>query len=134
MAVIKRDGTKERFDRQKLLRGLGRAANKRPVSDAQLEDIADSVAAELRGQGPNVRADEIGELALRELASFDPVTAIQFASVYRRFEDLDDLEAEVKRLKRQAAVPSGTRSIIPSPRATVRGHEGNKRRSHAEQP
>ncbi len=135
VTVLKRDGTRERFDRQKLLRGLGRAANKRPVSDEQLERLADSIAAELRGQGTEAGAEKIGELALRGLASLDPVTAIQFASVYRRFEDLDDLEAEVARLKRQAGVPSETRSTIPSPRATVRGHgQGNKRRGHAEQP
>ena len=135
LTVIKRDGTRERFDRQKLLRGLGRAANKRPVSDEQLEDLADSIAAQLRGHGARAGADEIGEMALRGLASIDPVTAIQFASVYRRFEDLDDLEAEVARLKRQRAVPSGSASNILSPRATVREQgEGNKRRGHAEQP
>ena len=135
LTVVKRDGTKERFDRQKLLRGLGRAANKRPVSDEQLESLADSIAVQLRGHGAQAGADEIGEMALRGLASIDPVTAIQFASVYRRFEDLDDLEAEVARLKRQRAVPSGSESNISSPRATVRDHgEGNKRRRHAEQP
>lgn len=133
LTVVKRDGSKERFDRQKLLRGLGRAANKRPVSDEQLEALADSVASQLRGHGPEAGADQIGELALRGLASIDPVTAIQFASVYRRFEDLDDLEAEVARLKRQGAIPSGSASNISSPRATVREPgEGNKRRSHAE--
>ena len=134
VTVVKRDGTRERFDRQKLLRGLGRAANKRPISDDQLEVLADSIAAELRGHGPDAGAEEIGELALRGLASLDPVTAIQFASVYRRFADLDELEAEIKRLKRQAAVPSETPSNIPSPRPTVREQgEGNKRRGHAEQ-
>jgi len=133
VTVVKRDGTRERFDRQKLLRGLGRAANKRPVSDDQLEGLADSIAAQLRGQGPVAGAEEIGELALHGLASLDPVTAIQFASVYRRFADLDELEAEVKRLRRQVAVPSETPSNIPSPRATVRAQgEGNKRRAHAE--
>jgi transcriptional repressor NrdR len=135
VTVVKRDGTRERFDRQKLLRGLSRAANKRPVSDEQLEGLADSIAAELRNQGPDAGAEEIGELALRGLASLDPVTAIQFASVYRRFEDLDELEAEVKRLRHQVTVPSETRSNIPSPRATVRDQgEGNRRSGNAEQP
>lgn len=135
LTVVKRDGSRERFDRQKLLRGLGRAANKRPVSDEQLEDLADSIATQLRGHGPQAGAEEIGEMALRGLASIDPVTAIQFASVYRRFEDLDDLEAEVARLKRETAVPSGSASNILSPRAMVREQgEGNKRRGHAEQP
>lgn len=137
VTVVKRDGTRQRFDRQKLVRGLGRAANKRPVSEQQLEELADSIAAELRSGGPEARAEEIGELALRGLAAIDPVTAIQFASVYRQFANLEELEAEVGRLKRQASVPSGSRSNIPSPRATVRDHgEGHerKRRGHAEQP
>ena len=137
ITVVKRDGARERFDRQKLVRGLGRAANKRPVSDAQLEDLADSIASELGARGSEARAEEIGELALRGLAALDPVTAIQFASVYRQFADLDELEAEVRRLKRQATVPSGSRGNIPSPRATVRDQgEGHKRKrsSHAEQP
>jgi transcriptional repressor NrdR len=134
VTVIKRDGSRERFDRQKLLRGLERAANKRPISEVELEGLADSIATEVRGHGPEADAEEIGELALHGLAQLDPVTAIQFASVYRNFEDLDDLEAEVKRLKRRAKVPSGTRSNIPSPRATVREQgQGNKRRGHAEQ-
>jgi len=99
--VVKRDGSRERFDRQKLLRGLSRAAGGRPVSDEQLEALADSIAASLRGRGPEVAAEEIGELCLRGLAALDPVTAIQFASVYRKFEDLDELEAEIRRLKLQ---------------------------------
>ena len=66
--VVKRDGTKERFDRQKLLRGLVRATNNRPVTEEQLDELADRVAAGVRGLGPEVEAERIGELALRELA------------------------------------------------------------------
>jgi transcriptional repressor NrdR len=133
VTVIKRDGTRERFDRQKLLRGLERAANKRPVSEEELEGLADSIASEVRTGGPEAEAEEIGELALHGLASIDPVTAIQFASVYRHLEDLDELEAEVKRLKRRVKVPSETRSNIPSPRATVGEQtQGTKGRGHAD--
>src|SRR3954464_9543859 len=81
--VVKRDGDRERFDRQKLLRGLVRAANKRPVSDEQLEGLVDSIAAEFRRAGAQVEAEQIGDRAERGLARFDPVSAIQFASVYR---------------------------------------------------
>ncbi len=99
LTVLKRDGRHERFDRQKLLRGLSRAANKRPVSDERLEALADSIAREARDAGREVQAERIGELALRGLARLDPVTAILFASVYRQFADLGELEAEVRRLK-----------------------------------
>ena len=97
--VIKRDGSTQRFDRRKLLRGLVRAAGGRPVGGEQLEGLADSIAAEIRRGGPEVKAERIGDLAERGLARLDPVTAIQFASVYRRLSDLDELEAAVRRLR-----------------------------------
>ena len=101
VTVVKRDGTTEPFDRQKLLRGLVRAANKRPVTEEQLDELADRIAAGVRGQGREVKAERIGELALRGLAGLDPVTAILFASVYRQFADLSELEAEVRRLREE---------------------------------
>ena len=103
--VVKRDGRRERFDRQKLLRGLVRATNNRPVTEEQLDALADRVAAGVRGLGPEVQAERIGELALRELAGFDPVSAILFASVYRQFADLSELEAEVRRLREEPVPP-----------------------------
>ena len=99
--VLKRNGTKQRFDRRKLLRGLVRAAGGRPVAGEQLEALADSIAAAVRRAGPEVEASMIGDLAERGLARLDPVTAIQFASVYRRLEDLDELEAVVRRLREE---------------------------------
>ncbi len=100
MTVVKRDGSRERFDRQKLLRGLARAAGGRPVSEEQLESIADWVAREVRVSG-EVEAGHVGDLAERGLARVDPVSAIQFASVYRNLADLDELEAVVRRFKEE---------------------------------
>jgi len=97
--VVKRDGTTQRFDRRKLLRGLVRAAGGRPVGGEQLEGLADSIAAEVRRGGATVTAEQIGDLAERGLARLDPVTAIQFASVYRRIADLGELEAVVRKLR-----------------------------------
>jgi transcriptional repressor NrdR len=133
--VVKRDGTKERFDRQKLLRGLSRAAGGRPVTDEQLEGLADSIALSLRGRGPEAAAEDIGELCLRGLASIDPVTAIQFASVYRKFEDLDELEAEIRRRKLQDGPgPSDPdRNIGLSP-SGGHGESTDQRRGHVRQP
>jgi transcriptional repressor NrdR len=99
VTVLKRDGRRERFDSQKLLGGLERAANKRPVSSEQLEDLSESIAAAVRRGGPEVEASQIGDLAERGLALIDPVAAIQFASVYRNLADLDELEAVVRRYK-----------------------------------
>jgi transcriptional repressor NrdR len=123
VTVLKRGGRRERFDRQKLLRGLVRSANKRPVSDEQLERLAESIATRVRRGGPEVEAQTIGDLAERGLAVLDPVAAIQFASVYRNLADLDELEAVVRRFKEDplpgsdqlaidAAVPSATQSSM----------------------
>jgi transcriptional repressor NrdR len=99
VTVVKRDGGRERFDRQKLVRGLARAAGGRPVTQEQLEAIAEWVAREVRRGGADVPAEQVGDLAERGLARIDPVSAIQFASVYRNLADLDELEAVVKRFK-----------------------------------
>jgi transcriptional repressor NrdR len=129
--VVKRDGSRQRFDRQKLLRGLGRAANKRPVSDQQLEAVADSIASEVRRGGPEAEASWIGELSLRGLAAVDPVSAIQFASVYRKFENLDELEEEVRRLKRQIGPgPSEPEGNIDRSPSGDHGESRDLRREH----
>ena len=138
--VIKRDGRREPFDRQKLLRGLARAAGGRPVSDEQLEAVAAWIAAEVRREGGEVEAGRIGELAERGLARVDPVSAIQFASVYRNLADLDELEAVVRRFKQdplpgadqlaiEGAVPSDARSNI----GLSREIRSPRRRGHVRQ-
>ena len=99
VSVLKRDGSTERFDREKLLGGLLRAAGKRPVREAELEELAESIASAARRAGAVVRAEQIGDLAERGLARLDPVAAIQFASVYRNLADLEELEAVVRRFK-----------------------------------
>jgi transcriptional repressor NrdR len=139
LTVLKRDGRREQFDRQKLLRGLVRAANKRPVSEAALEELADSIAARVRARGRSeVEASLLGELSLRGLAELDPVTGLLFASVYRNFRDLSELEAELQRIRSEpvagddqlaldqpaSAAPDPSdpaASIDPSPRTPRRG-------------
>ena len=71
------------------------------MSEEQLEELAESIASAARRAGPEVRADQIGDLAERGLARIDPVAAIQFASVYRNLADLDELEAVVRRFKEE---------------------------------
>ena len=130
VTVRKRDGSRERFDRQKLIRGLARAANKRPVSDADLERLGDAIALRVRRIGAEVDAATIGELALRGLVELDPVSAILFASVYRNFGDLSELEAELHRIRAEpvAAEPAAGRSAEPvpsDPSATLGGPAAN---------
>jgi transcriptional repressor NrdR len=96
--IRKRNGGREPFDRAKLLAGLERAAIKRPVEREQLEAVVDRIVAELRSRGGAPSADEVGELALRGLRSLDAVAYVRFASVYRKFGDVAEFEAELRRL------------------------------------
>ena len=137
ITVVKRDGRREQFDRQKLLRGLVRAANKRPVSDAQLEELADSIAARVRRRGPEVDASTLGDLSLRGLVELDPVTGLLFASVYRNFRDLSELEAELERIRSEpvagddqlALDPAASQTPDPSdPAASIGASPSTQRR------
>jgi transcriptional repressor NrdR len=97
--IRKRSGGREPFDRAKLLAGLERAAIKRPIEREQLEAVVDRIIAEVRSRGGEPSADEVGELALRGLRSLDPVAYVRFASVYRKFGDIAEFEAELERLE-----------------------------------
>ena len=136
LAVRKRDGRLEAYDRQKLLGGLLRAATKRPVSVPELEAVAHGIEAQVRRQGGEMEAERIGELALRALIALDRVAAIRFASVYRNFDGLDDFEAELRRLEAQP-VPAPDQLLIgpvvdgADPAAVPSGAEGSIRRSRA---
>jgi transcriptional repressor NrdR len=145
--VSKRDGTREQFDKQKLMRGMLRSTNKRPVEVSDLEDLADKIAGEARRRGGVVDAEWIGERVLRGLARLDRVSALLFASIYRSFDDLADFESELKRLQSEPVLgddqlplvlPSDPRERIgTSPSGTPRGQGGeleSVRRGHAGHP
>jgi transcriptional repressor NrdR len=99
MHLVKRDGRREPFDRDKLLRGLQRAAAKRPIEPERLEEVVTSIEAAVRREGGEAPAEWVGELALGGLARLDRVAAVMFASVYRSIEDLSAFEAELRRLE-----------------------------------
>ena len=99
MHIVKRTGRREPFDRDKLLRGLQRAAAKRPIEPERLDAVVDSIEAEVRRRGGEAPAEWVGELALGGLARLDRVAAVMFASVYRSIEDLSAFEAELRRLE-----------------------------------
>src|SRR4051812_13354383 len=97
LTVIKKDGTRVPFDRQKVLTGLERACYKRPVKLEQLQRIADEVEDEVqRGYDKEVPSQVIGEMVTERLRRLDQVAYVRFASVYRRFKTLDDLVQEAQ--------------------------------------
>jgi len=97
--VIKKDSSRERFERQKLIAGLLKACEKRPVSVAALEAIADRVEATLQERPEKeISTAEIGSFVMQELKRLDKVAYVRFASVYHQFRDINDLMDEVKTL------------------------------------
>src|SRR5919201_1953607 len=99
LSIRKRDGSRQPFDRGKLLAGLERAAIKRPLEREQLEGLVDRIVAELKAAGGTPDAGQVGELALRGLKQLDRVAYVRFASVYRKFEDVGEFESELERLE-----------------------------------
>jgi transcriptional repressor NrdR len=105
LSVIKRDGSRVDFDRTKLLGGLLRALEKRPVTIARAEQAVDDIDSLLRARGqPEVTSKEIGRLATEALRDIDQLAYIRFASVYHSYEDISTLKREVDRLMRQRTV------------------------------
>lgn len=99
LIVIKKEGTREEFSRDKILRGLLRACEKRPVSLNQLEIITAEVERELRNLGVSeVKSEVIGEMVMDKLAKIDEVAYVRFASVYRQFKDINVFIEELKDL------------------------------------
>ena len=97
--VIKKDGTRERFERQKLIAGLLKACEKRPVSVPTIEGVADRVEATLQDRPEKeMSTAEIGALVMEELKRLDKVAYVRFASVYRHFRDISEFMTELKEL------------------------------------
>lgn len=97
--VVKKDGRRELFDRNKILSGLVRATQKRPVGVAALEKIADEVEARLLEKPDReIKSSEIGEMIIKRLYELDEVAYVRFASVYRQFKDVNEFVEEVKGL------------------------------------
>ena len=99
--VVKKDGRRERFDRQKLVNGLLKACEKRPVRVPAVEAIADRVEASLQDKPEReITAEEIGAYVMKELRHLDQVAFVRFASVYRNFRDVDEFKHELNELLR----------------------------------
>ncbi len=100
--VVKKDGRRERFERQKLLNGILKACEKRPISLDKVEKLVDEVESDLRKRDSvEVESKVVGEIAMKKLKTLDKVAYIRFASVYREFEDLDRFEEELEKLQKK---------------------------------
>lgn len=99
LLVVKKDGAREPFDRQKVMRGLVAATVKRGVAIETLEKLIDSIESELRDKGiTEIASQEIGLHVLKRLVDIDKVAYVRFASVYRDFKDVDEFGEELRRL------------------------------------
>jgi len=119
--IVKKDGRREGYDRVKIINGLKRACEKRPVSINTIEAIADSIERSLQERGEKeIVSSVIGEGLMRELHDTDPVAYVRFASVYRSFKDISEfmveLEELIKERKPQAKAANSPKSMDPRQR------------------
>jgi transcriptional repressor NrdR len=112
LVVVKNDGVRQLFNRQKLLSGLLRASEKTTVSSLELERLVSDIERELYACGETeVRSARIGEMAMQRMAGIDEVAYVRFASVYRRFTDIAGFERQLSEIKQQRSVE--TTEIAP---------------------
>lgn len=101
LIVVKKDGRREQFDRKKLLTGIIKACEKRPIPIEKIEKIVDKIEIELRNKDTiEISSKEIGELVIKKLEKLDKVAYIRFASVYREFKNIKEFEKELKNIKK----------------------------------
>ncbi|PCS07746.1 NrdR family transcriptional regulator [Lactococcus plantarum] len=102
LLVIKKDDTREVFNRDKIITGIVRSAQKRPVSSEAIEKTVERVERKIRMLAENeVSSDVVGEYVMEELAELDEITYVRFASVYRSFKDVSDLEELLRNITKK---------------------------------
>jgi transcriptional repressor NrdR len=106
LIVIKNNGQRELFNREKMMAGLYRACEKTPVTSVQIEKTASAIEHALYACGePEVRSVKIGDLVMEQLAGLNDVAYVRFASVYRRFTDIAGFEKELSQIRQHKAAP-----------------------------
>ena len=116
LLIVKRDGRREEFDREKLLAGMRRACEKRPLPAGVIEAAADDIESRLRADGHSELPSRIiGELVMERLRELDHIAYIRFASVYRSFQDIDELKQELAALEAHGNIPAPQLPLIPEP-------------------
>ncbi len=100
IVVVKKDGTRQSYDRSKLLNGMIRACEKRPVSLSQLEKSVDNIEKKMYNSlEREIKSEDIGEMVMSELKEIDEISYVRFASVYRQFKDIDSFMEEIMNIK-----------------------------------
>ena len=126
--VVKKDGRREEFSRDKLLQGIRKACEKRPLPTGAVDKFVDSIEAEFYKVGKSeVSSSHIGDLVMEGLKKLDHIAYIRFASVYREFADIGDLKQEVDSLAARGEVAPANQLPLPSSEA-VNSLTGRKRR------
>ena len=126
LVVIKRDGSRQSFDKSKLINGMVRACDKRKVPLPVLEKIADEIEQELQSAlEREITTEQVGEMVMKRLKDVDEVAYVRFASVYRQFKDIDTFMQELTKLRRRGSGCADAAGQCP-PRRTVR-----RSRAHA---
>ena len=98
LMIVKRDGTRKRFDREKIKNGLMKACEKRPISMEKIEEIVDEIEREVhRKSDKEVKSTVIGKMVMDRLSDLDEVAYVRFASVYRRFKDVSHFKKEIEK-------------------------------------
>lgn len=113
LIVVKKDGRREQFDRNKILKGLTRACEKRPVAMDTLDRVVGEIETELRNEFKSeVPSREIGEKVIARLKEIDEVAYVRFASVYKQFTDPAEFEQELEKLRRERALYTAREGIM----------------------
>lgn len=99
LIVVKKDGGREKYDREKLKKGIMEACEKRPVSVDKVGEVVDRIEKKMRGEGKEVKSQKIGEEVMKELKKLDDIAYIRFASVYREFKDLSEFKDQIDEIK-----------------------------------
>ena len=117
--VVKKDGRREPYDRLKIITGLKKACEKRPISIETIEDIADHIERTLQGRGDKeISGTVIGEEVMRHLYDLDKVAYVRFSSVYRSFQDIDEFMSELRDLIRERSADEDKRARRAKPEKT----------------
>jgi len=112
--VIKKDGRREEFSRDKLTAGIRKACAKRPVSNEDIEQLVDKIEEELHRLGKiEVSSSTVGELVIKYLKDLDRIAYIRFASVYREFADVESFRRELDALTRSPETPATQLPLLP---------------------
>jgi len=135
LMVVKKDGRREPFSRDKVLAGVRKACEKRPIPTGAIEELVDKVERQVYALGrAEVPTSYIGDLVMEELRRLDRIAYIRFASVYRAFADVDELERELEALKAgwpRPEVPPGQLALLPEVGGQEERAEGWQRRRRA---